>query len=127
SFSAAGQINGAGPSDATVGMGLGYSEKPTVTYTPLTGDEFAERMLTPIPLDSLMLFSQSGWSSERLLLVAVQRVNDVFNAPTASGPTPERAPDYQPFADFAARLHRLQAADLLGLNWERQGREKNAP
>ena len=58
SFSAASQINGAGPSDATVGAGLGYSEKPTVTYTPLLGDEFAERMLTPIPLDSLMLFSQ---------------------------------------------------------------------
>ena len=84
-------------------------------------------MLTPIPLDSLMLFSQSGWSTERLLLVAVQRVNDVFNAPTASGPTPERAPDYEAFADFAARLHRLQAAGLIGLNWERKDTRKMRP
>ena len=64
---------GAAVGSATVGTGLAYSEKPTVTYTPLAGEEFAKRMLAPIPLDSIMLFAQSGWSAERLLLVAVQR------------------------------------------------------
>jgi hypothetical protein len=66
-----------------------------VTYTPLTGEDFATRMLSPIPLDSIMLFDQSGWSVERLLLVAVQRVNDVLNPHTASGPTPERKRDWR--------------------------------
>ena len=103
SFSAGGQISGAGSGSATLGTGLGYSEKPTVTYTPLSGDEFAERMLAPIPLDSIMLFSQSGWSAERLLLVAVERMNDVLNALTAAGPTPEQQPDYESFADLADR------------------------
>jgi hypothetical protein len=111
----------------TFGTGLAYSEKPTVTYTPLAGEEFAERMLAPIPLDSIMLFEQSGWSAERLLLVAVQRVNDVFNAPTAGGPTPERMPAYEAFADFAERFHRLQSAGLIGLNWERREHEKQPP
>ena len=110
----------------TFGSGIAYSEKPTVTYTPLAGEEFATRMLAPIPLDSIMLFEQSGWSAERLLLVAAQRVNDLFNAPTASGPTPERKPDYEAFADFAERLHRLQLAGIVGLNWERRSREAAA-
>jgi hypothetical protein len=57
SLNASGQINGTGPSGATVGTGLAYSEKPTITYTPLAGEEFATRMLTPIPLDSIMLFA----------------------------------------------------------------------
>ncbi len=127
SFSAGGQISGAGSGSATLGTGLGYSEKPTVTYTPLSGDEFAERMLAPIPLDSIMLFSQSGWSAERLLLVAVERMNDVLNAPTAAGPTPEQQPDYESFADLADRIHRLQAAGLMGLNWERRERETDPP
>src|SRR5215468_7041708 len=58
--------------------GIDYSERPSITYTPLAGEDFATRMLTPIPLDWMMLFEQAGWNAERLLLVAVQRVNDVF-------------------------------------------------
>jgi len=125
SFNAAGQING--PSNASVGTGLAYSEKPTITYSPLAGDEFVTRLLTPISLDYVMLFAQSGWSAERLLLVTVQRINDVFNAPTATGPTPEREPDYEAFADLADRFHRLQLAGLIGLNWEMKEHEKDPP
>ena len=54
-------------------------------------------------------------------------VNDVFNALTASGPTPERQPDYEAFADFADRFHRLQAAGLIGLNWETEEHETKPP
>lgn len=104
-------------SDSTgVGGSVGYAEHPTITYTPLAGEEYAERMLTPIPLESLMLFNQTGWSSERLMLVAVQRINNVVNAPTATGPTPQRAPDYDKFHDLAERLRRLQVAGLVGLD-----------
>ena len=104
----------------TAGTGVMYGEKPTLTYSPLRGDKFATRMLTPIPLDSLMLLTQTGWRDDRLLLVMVQRANDLLNAPTATGPTPERKPDYESFADFAEHLHRLQAAGLAGVNWEMQ-------
>src|SRR5262249_42727926 len=58
------------------------------TYTPLVGEEFAARLLAPISIDSIMLFQQAGWSADRLLLLTVQRANDVVNAPTAGGPTP---------------------------------------
>lgn len=125
SLNASGQI-GAG-SFATVGTGLMYAEHPTVTYAPLAGEDFATRMLSPIPLDSLMLFEQSGWSAERLLLVVVQRVNDLFNATTAAGPTPARPPDYESYADFAARFERLRSAGLVGLNWEMKEHETDAP
>lgn len=125
SLNASGQA-GAGAS-GTVGTGLTYAEKPTITYAPLTGDKFATRMLTPIPLDSVMLFEQTGWRDDRLLLVMVQRVNDLFNAPTATGPTPERTPDYASFADFAERLDRLQSAGLSGLNWEMKAHESDPP
>ena len=65
SLSVSGQLE-AGASNATLGTALAYSEHPTVAYTPLSGEDFAERMLAPIPLDSLMLFEQAGWSAERL-------------------------------------------------------------
>src|SRR5262247_3601455 len=114
-------------SSGTLGTTLAYGEKPTITYTPLTGEEFAARLLAPIPLDSVMLFEQGGWSADRLLLVTVQRVNDVFNAPTAGGPTPSRQPDYEAFADLAEHLERLREAGLMGLNWEQKEHETEPP
>src|SRR5690349_291510 len=37
-----------GANSGNVGTGIGYSESPTVTYTPLNGEAFATRMLSPI-------------------------------------------------------------------------------
>src|SRR5215467_10694005 len=123
----AGGTAGGGNGSATLGTVLAYGEKPTITYTPLTGEEFAARLLAPIPLDSVMLFEQGGWSADRLLLLTVQRVNDVFNAPTAGGPTPSRKPDYEAFTDLAERLERLREAGLMGLNWEQKEHETDVP
>ncbi len=124
SLNASGQF-GAG-SSGTVGTGLMYGEKPTITYSPLSGDKFATRMLTPISIESLMRLTQTGWSDDRLLLV-VQRANDVRNAPTATGATPRRKPVNEAFATLAARLHRLQAAGLVGLNWEMKENDADPP
>jgi hypothetical protein len=47
SVNAGGTVTGTGTGDATFGTGLGYSEEPTLTYTPLRGEDFATRVLTP--------------------------------------------------------------------------------
>ena len=127
SLNLGGTAGGGTAASGSVGTALAYGEKPTITYTPLTGEEFAARLLAPIPLDSVMLFEQGGWSADRLLLLTVQRVNDIFNAPTAGGPTPSRQPDYEAFADLADRLERLREAGLMGLNWEQKEHETDVP
>src|SRR5262245_37613710 len=116
-FNAGGTAGGGNPAGATFGTALDYGEKPTITYTPLTGEEAAARLLAPISIDSIMLFQQAGWSADRLLLLTVQRVNDVVNAPTAGGPTPARKPDFEAFANLAERMERLREARLEGVNW----------
>ena len=45
---------------------LDYTERPSITYTPLGGADFVRNVLTPVELDSLLLLSWSGWSIERL-------------------------------------------------------------
>lgn len=122
-----GKANTVIPNDELkLGAGVVIGNRPTITYLPLQGEEFATRMLSPMPLDSIMLFSQTGWSIERLMLLCVQRVNDVYNAPTATGPTPATRPDFEAFADLAARLRRLQQAGLFGMSWE-HGNSDNPP
>lgn len=103
------------------GIGGNFVELPTLTYTPLQGEAYAARLMSPVPLRFLMYFYQTGWNIERVLLVAVREVNEVYNAPTASSPTPETSPDYEKFADLAARLRRLQLAGLAGIAVEDAG------
>jgi hypothetical protein len=127
SLNAGGTTGGGNPAGATFGTALDYGEKPTITYTPLTGGEAATRLLEPISIPSIMLFQQAGWSADRLLLLTVQRVNDVVNAPTAGGPTPARKPDFEAFADLAERLERLREARLEGVSWVQTKPEKEPP
>jgi hypothetical protein len=92
---------------------LEYAERPTISYTPLQGKDFAERLLTPIAPATLVLLSQSGWSIERLMLCCVQQVNDLLNSPSAAGPTPDRAPRYQAFHRLSQALRELQNESAL--------------
>lgn len=96
-------------------LGGGYRESPTITYDPLQGQDFVRRLLTPVSPYLLLLLSQSGWSIERLLTCCVQRVGELTNAPSATGPTPEAAPDNARFRELASRLRRLQVAGLFDL------------
>lgn len=93
------------------GMGVGgsidFKETPTVSYVPLQGEEFAKRMLSPIPLETIVLLSRSGWSSERLLNICAERMNGLENAVSASGPTPAESPVYEEFQKTAAQFKRL--------------------
>jgi hypothetical protein len=88
---------------------IGFAEKPTLFYSPLEGERFVRQIMTPLPLDTLILLANSGWSVERVFAVTLQAINGVKNAPTASGPTPSREPE---FRDFRAALKHLRALQV---------------
>jgi hypothetical protein len=64
---------------ASVEGNLAYAERPTITYAPLSGQEFTRRMLTPIPVAAIFALGQTGWEIEMLLLTGINRINDVEN------------------------------------------------
>ena len=88
-------------------------ETPTVSYPPLKGADFVQRVLAPISLDTLFLLDASGWSSDRLFRLMVDKMNGVENANGANGPTPERAPVYQDFKRAALLLRQLELEHLV--------------
>ncbi|MEE8054656.1 MAG: hypothetical protein V3T38_01215 [Gammaproteobacteria bacterium] len=86
---ATGNLNGF-PTDSIGGSAnLRYIERPTITYTPLTGDEFTQQLLTPIPSELLFSLVQSGWPPDLLLVMGVQRINHVENVPFFLKSSPE--------------------------------------
>jgi len=94
-----------------IGITSVYEERPTVTYSPMQGRDFVTALMTPIGLDHLLLLFHSGWSIDRILRVCVQSMNEVRNAPGASGPTPEREPVYKQFKSYARLLFEHQKTD----------------
>lgn len=93
--------------------GVSFEEKPTVTYTPLRGEQFVQRLLAPIPLETILLMDTSGWSSERLLRTCVKSMNGLPNAPRADGPTPRTAPEYERFLRAAKLIRALEVKNLF--------------
>ncbi len=95
--------------------GLSFSERPTISYTPITGTEFFTRLLEPVPLENLALLANSGWSLDAVARMAIQRANGLPNAVGASGPTPVTPPRYEEFRDLAAKLFALQRTSAIQL------------
>jgi len=60
-----------------IGGDVSVEDRPTVQYSPLQGEAFAQRMVTPIRPDTLLLMVEVGWRIDRLLTACVQRINDL--------------------------------------------------
>ncbi len=99
-----------GPSGNTLSpsLGMSYSDRPTISYQPLQGEDFLKNIMAAIPFDAILAMTQSGWSVERIFAVSIERVNNLFNAPSASGPTPVLAPEFQKFKAAIQILRQLQ-------------------
>jgi hypothetical protein len=104
--------------DYGAGAGVAFTERPTITYTPLQGDVFAQRVLSPIPAETLILLAQSGWSTELLMLCCAQQVNALQNARAASVGMADFVPRFADFNRAAHLLRELQAAGQVDMRLE---------
>lgn len=102
-----------GDSNFTTGGGFSYSERPTLSLSILAGGEFQKRLLSPLDISEISLLIGSGWRIDRVLMFAVERLNGLDNANSASGPTPALAPEYKNFREAAMLLEELRASPLV--------------
>ena len=106
-------VNFGGSDTVSPSTGLTYSDKPTISYTPLQGEDLLNSILRHLELDPIFVLTQSGWNISRVFGLCFERINNLYNAPNASGPTPELEPDYEQFAELMDALHALQKAQLI--------------
>ncbi|MDR1433413.1 MAG: hypothetical protein LBI61_03715 [Puniceicoccales bacterium] len=92
---------------------LGVAQSPTISYRPVKGKEFIKHMMTPIPLGVALGMSSSGWKLQRVFNACIEKINDVENAPSASGPTPWQKPNYEKFYAMTELLKKLEDANCV--------------
>jgi hypothetical protein len=80
---------GTGPTDLVMpNANLGYEERPTITYIPIEGREFSERMLSAIPSQTIFAAAQQGWSVDVLMRIGISRIGAVENMGFEAVPAP---------------------------------------
>lgn len=57
-----------------------YIDRPTITYTPMTGAKFVAGLITPMPPAAVFSAIQAGWPAETMLNVGVSSINGLRNA-----------------------------------------------
>ncbi len=113
----------AGGGVATPNSRVNYTERPTITYSPLQGQRFGQQFLSPVTLGQILLLYHSGWAIDRIFKVFLQRLGTLPNAPRASGPTPDAEPLYREFFAAADLLRKLWSEGLLDLAYGQYGEQ----
>jgi hypothetical protein len=115
-----GDIVSGGADAASLGVGVRYSERPTISFSIMGGEAFQKRMLQPLRTPAIALMAESGWREDRVLRLATEEVNGLKNAPSASGPTPMRVPKFDRFREAAALIRQLTKDRLIDFETRRE-------
>ena len=92
-----------------------YTDRPTITYMPMTGEKFLRGLITPIEPKNIFFMLQSGYAADFLLGLTVESFNGVRNRSTSAGGVREADPE---FVRALQLLREVQAAGAVGMRVE---------
>ena len=118
-----GQVAPVGRGDTYLGLGGHgtFTDRPTITYMPLTGERFLEGFLTPIQPVKVFSLLQSGYAADFVLELCLDSLNGLHNRPAVLASKRQADPE---FFQALALLREIQDAGALGIKIEqpRDGR-----
>lgn len=90
--------------------GATYEENPTISYVPLRGEQFVERMLGPISAEHVLLLSRMSSDLIDAMGLLVRRINGVANPAYSLGAD---AVAFDRFVEIFARLRDQGVLDVV--------------
>ena len=94
---------------AGVSTGVLVEERPTITYTPLHGQDFVRRLATPLSPEAIAQLVQAGWPWDAVLNCCVQQINGLF------APSRPRRSAQTNYKQLGSALRRLQESHALSV------------
>jgi len=104
-----------GGNTAALGGSAKFTDRPTITYVPMTGEKFLRGLITPIDPKSIFFMLQSGYAADFILGLTVESLNGVRNRSTIGGAVREADPD---FIHALTLLRDVQVAGAFGMRVE---------
>ena len=92
-----------------------FTDRPTITYMPKTGEDYLRSLLEPVEPKSLLSLILAGYSSELLFTWAVESINGLKNYTVVA--TQARSADPE-FLEFVKVLQELQNAAAISFEIE---------
>jgi hypothetical protein len=68
-----------GTNNAVLGGSVTFSNSPTITYVPLTGNAYIKGLTIPLPPETVFAAIQNGFPADAILLSSVQSINGLRN------------------------------------------------
>jgi hypothetical protein len=103
-----------GPAAGVSGV-ASYSDHPTFTFTPTTGESYAKSYIHPLSPALILPLANSGVPIDLLLRISVQSIGGLRNAAMLGGPTGNGSPA---FFELLAVLRRLQLAGEASIEYK---------
>jgi len=92
---------GSGTTDRGIGeANLRFSERPTITYLPVEGQDFSAHLLSDIPSEIIFAAAQAGWPIDIFMRVGVQRLGVAENMAFGEVPAGDSDSKAQVESDF---------------------------
>jgi hypothetical protein len=91
-----------------------YTDRPTIIYTPLTGADFLQKLMRPIPPNAVLFVLQAGYPADVIMPIALDAINGINNA---SMRQMSHAADPR-FGRVVQLLRDLQASEAVGVRIE---------
>ena len=90
--------------------GVAYEENPTISYTPVGGEQYARRLLSPLSVASLVQLSRNLVDPAPVYYALVSRINGIYNPDFLSDTSPPDARFVRVVTIMTklARAHRLR-------------------
>jgi len=92
-----------------------FTDRPTITFRPVSGAEFAKSFMTPIPPSAIFFLIQAGFSADYVLALCVQSINGLRN--TSGGKSRMGAADDR-FVRLLEAMSKAQKVGALGMRVE---------
>ena len=92
-----------------------YTDRPTITYTPLTGEKFLRGLITPIEPKNIFFMLQSGYAADFVLGLTVESLNGLHNRSAAAGNVREADPE---FIRVLQLMREVQVVGAVGMRVE---------
>ncbi len=96
-----GSLDGTGNA---IGAASRFSDRPTITYSPLVGKRYTETIITPIKPESLMSLIESGWKVQGIFPLMVHSINGIRNRFYAGRTTQGLDPKFKQIVDLMSEM-----------------------